>query len=186
MEYSPCTEKPGPKLRWSPGCHIMLVAGCLMVLFTGVLFFMRQRLSILSSSPPPPAVLAVLPFEDTGEEPQKNQISDDLTTGLMTRLEGLEPDRLKVIPPETAVLYKGRPLQVDAIGRELKADFILTGTVRQEGLQVLVSATLLRVADQKPLWAETYESKLGALGQIQDTLVQMVSERIRAATVRGD
>jgi len=58
--------------------------------------------------------------------------------------------------------------------------------VRQEGLQVLVSATLLRVADQKPLWAETYDSKLGALDQIQDTLVQMVSERIRAATVRGD
>lgn len=186
MEYSPCTEKPGPKLRWSPGCHIMLVAGCLMVLFTGVLFFIRQRLSILSFSPSPLAVLAVLPFEDTGEEPQKNQISDDLTTGLMTRLEGLELDRLKVIPPETAVLYKGRPLQVDRVGRELKADFILTGTIRQEGRRVIVSTTLLRVADQKPLWTETYDRELGTMVEMQDALVRTVAERIRTATGRGN
>ena len=174
------------KLRWSPGCHITLVAGCLIALFTVVLFFVRQRLSILSCSPSPPAVLAVLPFEGVSKDLRKSQISDDLTTGLIVRLVALEPDRLETLPPATSRLYKEKPLQVERIGRELKADYILTGTVRQEEQRVFVSVTLLQVADQKPLWAETFDGELGALGRIQDTLAQGVSERIRAATGRAN
>jgi len=185
-DYLPYTERPRHKLRWSPGCHIMLVAACLIIVFSGILFFIRQRLSILSFSPPRQAVLAVLPFENISGERRQDQISDGLTDELIARLGALEPDRLKVIPRTTAFQYKGKPLRVDKVGRELRADYILTGTIRQDGSRVRVSAALLRVIDRMPLWTENYDRELGAIVEVQNDLVRSVAGRINISPGHGN
>jgi TolB-like protein len=185
-DYISYNERPRPKLRWSPGCHVTIVMACLIVLFSGILLFVRQRLSILLSPPPRQVALAVLPFDTFSGERSQDQISDRMTDELIARFGSLAPDRLRVIPRTAILQYKGKSLPADQIGLELGADYILTGTVRQYGPQVHVSARLLRVTDQTSLWTETYDRELIAMAAVQSDLVGAVAGRINIATGYGN
>jgi hypothetical protein len=78
-------------------------------------------------------VLAVLPLQNLSGDPNEEYFSDGLTEELITQLSRLQPDHLAVIARTSTMQYKGTAKRVDAIGRELGADFLLEGSVRRAG-----------------------------------------------------
>src|SRR5260370_37110777 len=99
-------------------------------------------------------MLAVLPFENLTGDAQQDYFSEGLTEEMITRLGALNPEQLGVIARTSAMHYKGTTLRASEIGRELRVEYLLEGSLRRDGTRVRISAQLIRRRAQPHLWAE--------------------------------
>ncbi len=131
--------------------------------------------------PPRPALpdrpsIAVLPFSAMSADPEQDFFSDGLTEDITTALSKLKG--FFVIARNTMFTYKGKPVDVRAIGRELGIRYVLEGSVRKSGNRMRVSAQLIDAASEVHLWAERYDGDLGDIFAIQDEITASVVGRI--------
>ena len=82
--------------------------------------------------------LAVLPFENTSGDPEREYLSDGITGSLIDILATLP--KLRVMAQSTAFRYKGREIDPQAIGRELNVGAVLTGRMMQSGSSLRIRA----------------------------------------------
>jgi TolB-like protein len=120
--------------------------------------------------------IAVLPFVNMSADPAQeffaDGISEDITTAL-SKFKGFF-----VIARSTMFTYKGRPVDVRAVGRELGVRYVLEGSVRRAGARVRVTAQLIEAATGSHLWAERYDREVADLFAIQDEITASVVGRI--------
>ena len=102
-------------------------------------------------------ILAVLPFENLTGDPGQEYFSDGMTEEMIARLGRLYPQRLGVIARASAIRYKNTDKDIDQIGRELGADYVLKGSVRSAGDQVRITVELIQAKDRTHLWADSFE-----------------------------
>jgi TolB-like protein len=128
-------------------------------------------------------------MESHGGDPQGTDFADGLTDGLITRLSQMNPSQLGVIAKTTALQYRNAHKTVSEIGRELKVDYVLEGTVRREGKRVRVAVRLVRAYDQTPLWAETKEweraDEVDVEGDLSSHVAAGLAEKVFAASPGG-
>ncbi len=131
-------------------------------------------------------VLLVLPFENLGGDPSQDFFSDGLTDEMITLLSRQYPKGLAVIARTSAMRYRGTQKPFRQIARELGAvDYVLEGTVRRSGNHVGINAQLFRTQDQASLWAETYESGLADLLEIQHDVAGRIARSLVLEVVPG-
>ena len=103
--------------------------------------------------------LAVLPFENLGPDPELDYLGLGLTEELTTQLGGLDPEKLSVIARVSVMQFKEREESAAQIGRTLKVDYLLSGSVRSVAGHLRVSAQLIRARDESLLWTSTYDQE---------------------------
>src|SRR5262245_14514785 len=122
--------------------------------------------------------IAVLPFENQGNNPEAEYISDGITVSINNSLTRLP--RLKVIPNSIASHYKGKTLDLRKIGDELDVNAVLTGKVFQRGDNIVISVELDDVRYGKQIWGEQYSRKLSDLLAVQNDISNEISQRLRS------
>jgi len=127
-------------------------------------------------------MLAVLPFENLNGGQEQDYFSDGITEELITQLGGLEPNRLGVIARNSAMHYKRTGMSPSQIGRELGVDYILEGTVRQEGTHARVTAHLFKVSSDTQVWADTYERDLTDILELQVELSRAIARQVQVTS----
>src|SRR5262249_35259708 len=75
--------------------------------------------------------LAVLPFENVSREPELEYLSDGVAGSLISILATVP--KLRVMAQSTVFRYKGRGIDAQTVGRELKVRAVLTGRILQSG-----------------------------------------------------
>ena len=121
--------------------------------------------------------LAVMPFVNVGADPNAEYLSDGLTENLINSLSQLP--KLRVVPRSTVFRYKGRDLDLQAIGRELTVRTILTGRVVQRGDTLNIQTDLVDVAEDAQLWGGQYTRTLADLITVQEEIATAVSDKLR-------
>ena len=134
--------------------------------------------------PKPPSadgkvVLAVLPFENLSGDPEQEYFSDGLTEEMITQLSRLNPERLGVIARTSAMMFKGSKRRIAEIGKELRVDYILEGSVRRSTNRVRISAQLIVVADETHVWAKNYDRSSGDILKIQSEVSRAIAGEIQ-------
>jgi TolB-like protein/tetratricopeptide (TPR) repeat protein len=104
--------------------------------------------------------LAVLPFAIVGDEPGQEYFADGLTEEMIAQLGQLCRGRIGVIARSSSMMFKRSSQRAREIGQILSADYLLEGSVRQEGDRVRVTARLVETSGETHLWIETYERHL--------------------------
>jgi TolB-like protein/tetratricopeptide (TPR) repeat protein len=102
-------------------------------------------------------ILAVLPFENLTGDAGQEYFSDGMTEEMIARLGRWSPQRLGVIARASVIRYKNTDKDIDQIGRELGADYVLKGSVRRARKRVHITAELIQVRDRTHLWADRFE-----------------------------
>jgi TolB-like protein/Flp pilus assembly protein TadD len=171
-------DEPGAAGESAPparrlGRTAALLAG-LVAVVAGAFVALRGR---PAGAPPGPPRLAVLPMANLTGQPDREFLSDSLTEELIATL-GMLPD-LGVIARTSVMRYKGRDTGVAEIGRDLRADLLLEGSVREAGERLRVTIQLIRVADETHLWAETFDRKVGDLLGVQAEVARRVAEEVK-------
>jgi len=123
--------------------------------------------------------LAVLPFENLGKE-DSEYFSDGLTEQLIA-LMGRAHRGVSVIAPVSSMQYKRTSKPTAQIGHELRADYILGGSVLLDGARVRVTAKLIRCADQTVVWSDSFSRDERDIFLIQEGITRQISRSMLKA-----
>jgi adenylate cyclase len=138
--------------------------------------------------------IAVLPFTNMGGDPEQDYFADGLTEDLITELSRFQ--ELRVIARNSVMTYKGKPVRVEDVGRDLGVRYVLEGSVRKAGARVRITAQLIKAATGHHLWAERFDRDLADVFDVQDEVASRIvvtlagkleeSERRRARVLRTE
>src|SRR6185437_5421941 len=80
---------------------------------------------------PEKASIAVLPFENIGNDPKWDRFADGITEDIITDLSHSKD--LIVIARNSTEVYKGQPVDIRQIGRGLNVKYVLEGSIQSLG-----------------------------------------------------
>ncbi len=155
------------------------VATAIIVLgVVAYVLYQRGGFTLSSNGPADLSSVAVLPLVNVGGDTADDYFSDGMTDELANALGKLPG--LRVASRTSAYAFKGRK-DVDAaeIGKALKVQALLEGTVRREGDRLRVSAQLTKVSDGLALWSDKYERQAKDVFQVQDDIAHSIADALK-------
>ena len=99
--------------------------------------------------------IAVLPFTNMSGDPEQEYFSDGISEDVITDLSKIAG--LTVIARNSSFAYKGRSIDVRAVGRDLGVRSVLEGSIRRAGNRVRITAQLIDATNGAHLWADRYD-----------------------------
>jgi TolB-like protein/class 3 adenylate cyclase len=133
---------------------------------------------------PPRLSMVVLPFANIGGDPSHEHFVDGATESLTTDLSRIRG--AVVIARNTAFTYKGKPLDVKTIGRELNVRYVLEGSVQRGGTRMRVNVQLIDAETGNHLWAERFDKPLADLFDMQDEIVARLANALNAQLIAAE
>ena len=86
-----------------------------------------------------------------------------------------EKSRVKTIIARNSVFtYKGKPVNVREVGRDLGVRYVLEGGVQRAGNRVRITAQLIDAATGNHIWADRYDGELNDIFELQDQVTTRV------------
>ena len=147
---------------------------------SAALFFVG-RLSAPNSGASPAALpeksIAVLPFENQNRDPDTDYLCDGIPESIINSLSELP--KLKVMSRNSVFHYKGKEMDAQTVGKELKVQTLLTGRVRQRGDSLTIGVELINAQDNSQLWGQQYSRKLADVFAVQEEIAKEVSDKLR-------
>ena len=105
-------------------------------------------------------------------DPEQEYFVDGMVEDIITGLSRIK--WLFVIARNSTFVYKGRPIDVKQVGRELGVRYVLEGSVRKLGNRVRITGQLIDTANAAHVWAERYDRALDDVFALQDELTMSV------------
>ena len=102
--------------------------------------------------------IVVLPFANLSGDPLQEYFTDGIVEDITTELSRFS--ELFVIARNTSFTYKGRSVDVRAVGRDLGVRYALEGSVRKVEKRVRITGQLIDAESGKHIWADRFESSL--------------------------
>jgi TolB-like protein len=130
-----------------------------------------------------PIPIGVLPLRNVSPDPANDYFADGLTGEIIRNLSIIEG--LAVRSQTSSFAFKGKPQNVREAGKQLAADYILEGTVLRAGSQLRITAQLVRVHDDFPMWSSRYDRELTDVFAIQDEISRGIVNSLRLKLGRG-
>jgi TolB-like protein len=116
--------------------------------------------------------IAVLPFENLSNDKEQDYFADGMVAEIITGLSRIR--WLFVISRSSTSVYKGRPVDVRAVGRDLGVRYVLEGSVQRSGNQVRVIGQLVDTDTAVQVWTERYDGTLDGIFALQDEMTMHV------------
>jgi TolB-like protein/class 3 adenylate cyclase len=142
----------------------------------------------VGSYPPLPdkPSIAVLPFQNMSGDPEQEYFADGMVEEIITALSRIR--WLFVIARNSSFTYKGQPVDVKQVGRELGVRYVLEGSVRKAGGRVRITAQLIDALTGTHLWADRFDGSLEDIFELQDKVASSVAgviePTLQAAEIR--
>jgi len=125
----------------------------------------------------PEKSIAVLPFDNLGDDKQHAFFADGVQDDVLTKLAKVAD--LKVISRTSVMRYRGKQ-DPREIGRALGVSHVLEGTVRPYNEKVHVNARLVDTRTDTDVWGEEYDRDLRDIFAVEAELAQTVANQLRA------
>ena len=120
--------------------------------------------------------IVVMPFVNLSGDPGQDYLVDALTDELTTSLARLHG--AFVIARNTAMTFKGKPVDAKAIGKDLGVRYVLEGSVQPSGDRMRVNAQLVDAGSGAHLWADQFDAPRADLLQTQDAIVTRLANTL--------
>jgi TolB-like protein/Tfp pilus assembly protein PilF len=165
------------RVRWTAVALALVVVGAIVA---AAFYFSRRqpapRQSEAATAAPEKSV-AVLPFVNMSEDKANESFSDGISEELLNVLSKVP--QLQVAARTSSFSFKGKPVEIPEIARQLHVANVLEGSVRKSGDQLRITAQLIRAAEGYHLWSETYDRKLDDIFKIQDEIAGEVVKQLK-------
>jgi TolB-like protein/Tfp pilus assembly protein PilF len=142
----------------------------------------------LPNTPPLPLPdkpsIAVLAFDNLSGDPEQEYFSDGITEEIISSLS--KTDQLFVIARNSTFVYKGKPVNVKQVARELGVRYVLEGSVRKSEDRVRITAQLIDATTGHHLWSERYDRDLKDIFGLQDEITKQIVMAMEIQLTEGD
>lgn len=128
--------------------------------------------------------MAVLPFKNMSNDPEKEYISDGITESIINRLSQLPG--VKVIANTSSSRYKGKDADPQDVARALDVQAVVTGRVSQRGDSLLINVEMVDAGDRTQLWGEQYNRKTADINSVQAEISGEIAQKLRLHLTAGE
>ena len=185
----PVDEAVAPPRRWwLPVILIALFAGTIVAPF----WLRPATREVVAGRPEAtraedaPMRLAVLPFAALAAPDHDAYLSVGLTDELISRLSRLQPDRLRVIARTSVMVYRDGVDDLAAFAERLRVDYVLEGTVHQEGDAVRVTAALVEAESLTRVWSATLDRRIESVLALEQEIASSVASALALELAVGE
>jgi adenylate cyclase len=112
--------------------------------------------------------IAVLPFQNMSGDPEQDYFADGLVEDITTGLSRFK--WLFVIARNSTFIYKGKPIDIRQVARELGVRYLLEGSVRKAAGRVRITTQLVEAETRTHIWAERYDRAIDDIFAVQDEI----------------
>jgi TolB-like protein len=105
-------------------------------------------------------------------DPEQQYFADGIVEDIVTGLSRIK--WLFVIARNSSFIYKGKPVDVRQVGRELGVRYVLEGGVRKAGGRVRITAQLVEAETGMHLWADRFDGAFEDVFELQDQITDRV------------
>jgi serine/threonine protein kinase/Flp pilus assembly protein TadD len=116
--------------------------------------------------------IAVLPFVDMSREKDQAYFCEGISEEIINALCRVE--RLRVASRTASFQLGTSSIDPREIGRLLRVENLLEGSVRKSGSRLRITAQLIDAARGFHRWSETFDSEVGDIFEIQEKIAQAV------------
>lgn len=122
------------------------------------------------------ASLAVMPFANIAGDDATGRLADGLTEDIITDLS--RNREMDVIAHNSTEVYKGRPVDLRQVGKDLNVRYVLEGSVQREGDQIRIAAQLIDANSGTHLWSERWDRPAQDFFAVQTEIADQVANRL--------
>jgi serine/threonine protein kinase/Flp pilus assembly protein TadD len=121
--------------------------------------------------------VAVLYFENVSGVKEDEYFRDGITEDIITELSKIRG--LKIFSRPTVLAYRDKQVTPAQIGQQLRAAYVLTGSVRRSGNRLRISGQLIDTATDFPMWSERYDREMKDVFEVQDEIARKIAAALR-------
>ncbi len=136
-----------------------------------------------TGGPPRVESLAVLPLENLSGDADQEFLADAVTDALITELGKI--DAVRVVSRTSIIRYKGVRKALPDIGRELRVDAVVEGSVVRSGNRIRITAQLVHAASDRHLWAQAFERDMHDVLALYTDVSEAIAKEIHAKIDRS-
>ena len=126
-------------------------------------------------------MIAVIPFTARSAEPEYEVVGEMLADEVISALS--RTTHLNVISRLSTTVFRGRGASLEEIGACLKADYVLSGTYRVAGDQLVVVAELADPKSGRVIWGDSLKGRVSGVVSGEDELTHRIVGKVSAAVM---
>jgi serine/threonine protein kinase/Tfp pilus assembly protein PilF len=124
-----------------------------------------------------PKSVAVLYFENLSGVKEDEYLRDGITEDIITELSKIRG--LNTFSRPTVLAFRDKQVTPVQIGQQLKAAYVLTGSLRRAGSRLRINTQLVDTHTDFPLWSERYDREMKDVFEVQDEIARKIAEALR-------
>jgi adenylate cyclase len=128
--------------------------------------------------------IAVLPFDNMSGDPEQEYFADGMVEEIITALSRFKS--LFVIARNSSFTFKGKAVDIKAVGRRLGVRYVLEGSVRKAAGKVRITGQLIDAVTGAHMWADRFERDLTDVFALQDEVTIAVVSAIEPKLVQTE
>ncbi|MFC1880087.1 tetratricopeptide repeat protein [Thermodesulfobacteriota bacterium] len=178
----------GKKWLWAAASTIFII----LIIFAGLYwkyFYLPAPIEIASESKiafnlSEGTSIAVLPLDNMSKDPDQEYFCDGITENITAVLSHIP--KLMVIARNSAFAYKGKSINVQQIGRELGAQYVIEGSIQKSDDRVRITVQLIDTKSGHHMWSERYDRKLKDIFKLQDEIAIAIAKAMQIHLTDGE
>jgi TolB-like protein/class 3 adenylate cyclase/tetratricopeptide (TPR) repeat protein len=136
-----------------------------------------------SPAPKGRPAIAVLPFDNLGGDEATGRLADGITEDIITDLARFHD--LDVIARNSTAIYKGKPVDIRQVGKDLNAASVLEGSIQHQGDSVRVTGQLIDAGTGAHVWSERWDRPAEDVFAVQTEVAEKVAAALGGSLTMG-
>ena len=121
--------------------------------------------------------VAVLYFENLSGAKEDEYFRDGMTEDIITELAKIKT--LQIFPRAAVLAYRDKPITGPEVGQQLKASYVLGGSVRRAGNRLRITSQLVETCTGHTVWADRYDREMKDVFEVQDDIARSITQALR-------
>jgi eukaryotic-like serine/threonine-protein kinase len=155
------------------GASYLFAALALVILAAGSLLFpaVRQRAAAVLSGTADAKHVAVLPFDNIGNDPTNQAVAEGLMDSLTSKLSNLDSAQQSLWVVPSSVVRSRKINDPSAAGKDLGANLVVKGSIRRDAKNIELTVNLIDAKDLRQVGSAVLDDATGDLAALQDDAV---------------
>jgi TolB-like protein/cytochrome c-type biogenesis protein CcmH/NrfG len=125
-----------------------------------------------------------MPFANSTGNPDLEYLSDGITESIINALS--QVPKLSVKGRSSVFRYKGKDVEPQQVGSDLKVQAVLNGRVLQHGDSMTIRLDLVDAATGNQIWGDQYDRKVTDLAALQNEISHDIAQKLSARLSGAD
>jgi serine/threonine protein kinase/Tfp pilus assembly protein PilF len=121
--------------------------------------------------------IAVLPFVDMSPQRDQEYFCEGMAEELINGFSKIA--NLQVASRTSSFQFMGKGYDIFEVGKKLKVQTVLEGSIRKAGDRLRITAQLINVADGFHVWSEKYDRDMDDIFAIQDEISLAIVDKLK-------